>query len=164
MSKSTDGSKTCLTAFCFFSFGLWYSFVRYVLVLATEDILSGTLLSSTIVLISYSVPDVTAKVLSPFIVRKISFCASFTLFVIFMSLAMLLLVVIENPYFRISAAILCGFCNGFGTIMFSRMFPYYDEIEKNVSYFQMGANCSAMIASLFYTGKYICSVVMKYLR
>jgi len=121
--------------------------------IATEDLVAGTLVASTVVIIAYSSTDAVVKVLSPFIIRNISFLASMIVSTVLLLTANVLIVVIDDVNVRILGAVFCGCANGYGVVMTLRMMAYYDRIEQNASAFQIGGNCSKLLASVFYTGE-----------
>jgi hypothetical protein len=145
-----------LTTLCFFSLGLWLAFPTLVILwLATEDILAGTLLSTTVVVVSFSVSDVASKVLSPLVVSRIAFYLSIILTAMIFVGSIFLIVFVDNVNFRIVGVSLVGFANGLAVITCMRMLAYYDKAGLLASAYVNGTNASKVIASIGYTGKYV---------
>ena len=139
--------------FCFFSLGMWIFFTpALVCWIALEDILAGTLWSSTVVLIVFSIPDIIAKVLSPYVVTRISFHCAFFLLTLLLVGSYVLLVVIDDVRIRMVAVGVLAFGLGFGMIVGARMLAYYEHADVHANAFCNGVNFSAFGASLVYTG------------
>ena len=139
--------------FCFFSLGMWILFTpSLVSWIAVEDILAGTLWSSTVVLIVFSILDAIAKVLSPYVVTRISFRCTFFLLTLLLVGTYVLLVVIDDVRIRMVAVGVLGFCYGFGMIVGARMLAYYEHADVHANAFHNGVNASTLGASLVYTG------------
>ena len=142
--------------FCFFSLGMWIFFTPAIVFwMAVEDILAGTLWSSTVVLIVFSIPDILAKVLSPYVVTRISFRCAFFLLTLLLVGSYVLLVVIDDVRIRMVAVGVHGFGYGFGIVVGARMLAYYEHADVHANAFQNGGNYAVLGASLVYTGEYL---------
>ena len=148
-----------MSLFCFFSIGLFQFLTPAVVISsAIEDILSGTLLSSAVVLIAFSIPDITGKVFSPLIITRISFTSSMALFTIMMAGSTVLIVVFDVNL-RIVAVVCLGFSNGFASMTSLKMLAYYDEAEDLAAAYQNGCNVAMFLGSFGYTGEYKTSIM-----
>jgi phage-related holin len=143
-----------VTTFYFFALGILTNFPSMVIIwIAIEDILAGTLWSTTIVLIVFSVPDILSKVVSPSIVSRISFRSSFVLLTLLFVGSIVLLVAIDDVRLRIVGVGVLGIGNGFAIITCVRMLAYYEQAELLANAYQSGTNASVFLASLGYTGE-----------
>ena len=122
-----------------------------------EDLLSGTLLSSTVVIISYSFPDILSKMFSPYMVKRISFQWSIALMTLLFVVSLLIIVVAEDVRLRIVGVFVIGIANGIAVITCVRMLAYYEQSRVLASAYQNADNAAMFLASLGYTGnlKYI---------
>ena len=123
-----------------------------VILAAIEDILSGTLLSSAVVLIAYSIPDTTGKVLCPLIITRISFTSSMVLSTIMMA-GSIVLIVVFDVNLRIFGVVCLGLSNGLASITCYKMIAYYDEAEDIAAVYTYGSNISTFLGSFGYTGE-----------
>ena len=139
--------------FCFFSIGLWSYFTpALVSWIALEDILAGTLWSSTVLLVVFSIPDILVKALGPYIFTRISFRCAYVIFILLLVGSYVLLVVIDDVRIRMIAVGVLGVGNGFGLIAGERMLAYYEHADVHANAFHNGENYAVLGASLVYTG------------
>ncbi|XP_031551696.1 protein BTN1-like [Actinia tenebrosa] len=137
----------------FYMLGFWTLFPQAVVSwMAVEDILSGTLLPSTVVLFSYSIADLFSKSLSPFIVRKISFNVSFCLATSLFVGSLLLLVAIDDIKLRIAGVTVMGIAYGFTRITDVSLLAYYENADILANALENGGTASVFLASIVYTG------------
>lgn len=143
------------TFICFLSLALLITFPPTVIVMiATEDLVAGTLIPSTVVVLTYSITDVIVKIFCPFIIRRVSWLASIIITTMLFLISTSLVVVIDDVRVRLLGVALIGAANGYGMVLILKMIPHYSEVEKNTSAFQVGANISKLTASLVYTGRF----------
>ncbi|XP_031567288.1 uncharacterized protein LOC116302198 isoform X2 [Actinia tenebrosa] len=144
--------KTC-TIFYFLLLGVWTTIPPMVITwIAVEDILCGVLLSSTVILISFSFADMLSKCLSPSIVRRIYFTSSFVFLTALLSGSVVLIVAVDDIRVRIVGVGLLGLSNGFNRIACVRMLAYYEKAELLASAYQYGINFSTFLTSIGYMG------------
>lgn len=149
-----DKTKHLLTVFYFFSLGLWTTIIPMVIVwVAIEDILAGSLLSTTVLIISFSVPDIISKIFSPYLVNRISFQWSFALLTLLFVGSLIVIVVGKDIETRIIGVSIHGLANGFAVITCVRMIAYYNQAHVLANAYQNGTNASVFVASLAYTGQ-----------
>ncbi|KXJ21381.1 hypothetical protein AC249_AIPGENE19617 [Exaiptasia diaphana] len=142
--------KDRITKFYWFSFGLWVNFQRYVMLwVATEDILAGSLQSTAIVMIAFTVPDIFSKaVSSPWIVKRISFRPAFILYSSMLVAIQLIFVFVNIVNVRLAGMCVLGFANGLGTITAAKLLGFYSD---SAGVYISGDNCGSVVASLLYT-------------
>jgi MFS family permease len=151
--KMGNQTKSYVTTFYFFSLGLSSYIPPMVVVwIAIEDLLAGSLWSTTIVLITYSIPDILSKVISPSIANRISFRSSIVLLTFLFIGSIVLVVVIDDVRLRIVGVGVLGLANGLAVIVCVRMLAYYEQAELLANSYQNGTNFSTFFASFGYTG------------
>ncbi|XP_031574578.1 uncharacterized protein LOC116308325 [Actinia tenebrosa] len=142
-----------LSTFYFFLMGLSANIIPMVVIwIAVDDILAGTLWSTTVLLIAFSIPDILAKVVSPVIINRITFHLSFALLTILMLASILLLVLIDDVRVRIAGVTVLGLANGFAVITIVTTLSYFETAALLANAYQNGRQCSLFLASLGYTG------------
>ena len=149
--------KELLTKFYWFAFGLWVNYPRYlVLWTATEDILAGSLLSTPVVLIFFTVPDIFSKaVVSPWILKRISFLPAFILYSFMLVAIILIFVFVNIVNVRLAGMCVLGLSNGLGTIAAAKLLGFNRDYTALT---QSGGNFATALASISYTGKYLVHV------
>ena len=123
-----------------------------VVYLAIEDIFAGTLIPSTVVIISFTVSSAISKMVSPFIVRNISFRTSIFWSSILLTISNITVVAIDLVELRIAGVILFGIATGWAVIAVAQMMPCFGAVEELASAFQTGNNFAALITSCLYLG------------
>lgn len=142
-----------MTTFCFFLMGLWISLIAITVSwIATEDILSGTDWSTTVVSLAFFIPELLSKVLGPFIVRRIPFLCSMIVLTLLLVGALLVIVLIKNVEVRVGGIGIHGAAYSFGQVASYSMLSYYDKADDYAMLFSWGLNVAALLSSLGYTG------------
>ena len=140
--------------FWFFMLGLLvYLPVAEVIWVASEDILSGSILSTPVILLVFSVLDILSKSCSPILVVRIPFTCSVVLHSCLTAAALLIIVLGHNANMRILGVAMLALPNGLSAITCLRMAAYYESADILGSAFILGNNVSAFVASIVYTGK-----------
>jgi len=141
-------SSDRLSIVCFFMLGIWVFLPSLVVMwTATEDILAGSTLSTTVILVSFSVPDILSKVCSPLIVNRIPFICSMIVQSLLSAGSLVIIVLVDN------GVVTLGFAYGYGIITCLRMAAYFDNADDVSSAFVSGSTLAATVASIGYTGK-----------
>jgi len=137
---------------CFFFFGILSLIYDEICLIAAEDILAGSTIATTTVIISIAVPVLVIKLAAPWFFQRVSYLTKISLMVVF-------------------------FLGGLGTLVFSRHIPgrlagvsivesgvatseitllsltaFYEHIT--VSAFVAGVGVSSFVGPLYYTSKY----------
>lgn len=146
-------SETRYTTACFFGYGLVHSIPRVLLWMAIEDIISGTLIQSSVPTMLFSLSEVLFRFLGTFMARKTSSSAMLVLIVIADVLAFILLVAVDQTYLRIAGAFFVGVKNGLSVVVVMFLVARFPKVEESSSAFQVGANAVTLFFALVYTGK-----------
>jgi len=119
---------------------------------ANEDILAGSTLPSTIIVIAGSV-DIVGKLMAVVMVDRMSLVVLMILHSFSLAGGLVLIVVLQANV-RIIGVIILGYAYGFGVNLYIRQSANFEESDKLSSAFAFGSNTAAITASLVYTGKY----------
>ena len=145
----------CL-CFCFFMIGLSFFLPNVVVMwIATEDILAGSNLSTSVIILSFSLPDIFSKFFSPSLVSRVPFTFSMVLQSLLTLGALLMIILPHNVDLRIAGVAMLGLPYGFGAITCLRMSAYYDNADSLSGAFVFGSNVATFVASIGYTGRFI---------
>ena len=128
--------------------------ISEVMWVASEDILSGSILSTPVIFLVFSVVDMLSKVCSPFLVVRIPFTCSMVLHSFLTAAALLIIVLGHNVDMRILGVAMLAWPYGLGVITCLRIAAYYESADILSSAFILGTNVSAFVASIVYTGKF----------
>ena len=146
--------------FCFFSMAFWLGAPTFTIAcMVTEDILSGSKWSSTIVLVAFSIPDIVFKVVSPPIVRRISDLCSMVVLIALLCGSLLIIVLMDNVELRLLGVAVLGCAYGFGSVACYSMLSYHKDAIAVGSAVQFGLNTACLVGSFVYGGKYV--VILK---
>ena len=146
--------------FCFFSIGFWLGAPTLTIVwIVTEDILSGSKWSTTIVLVAFSIPDIVFKVVSPPIVRRISDLCSMVVLIALLCGSLLIIVLMDNVELRLLGVAVLGCAYGFGTVACFSMLSYHEDAIALGSAVPLGVITASLFGSFVYGGKYV--VILK---
>ena len=142
-----------LIALCVFCYGTAQALPRVIIIMATHDIVAGTLIQSGVLLILYSCADILAKICTLSLIRKISFLVTIILAGLVWLIAYILIVAADNVVVRLVGVCLIGIGNGFANSVLMLLLGYYDEIDKNSTAFILGQSVSNLLGAFLYTGK-----------
>ena len=139
----------------FFMLGLLvYLPVAEVIWVASEDILSGSILSTPVILLVFSVLDILSKSCSPILVVRIPFTCAMVLQSCLTAAALLIIILGHNVNMRILGVAVLALPYGLGVVTCLRMAAYYESADILGSAFVLGSNVSTFVASIVYTGKF----------
>ena len=145
----------CLV-FCFFMMGLLHFLPNIVVMwIATEDILAGSNLATSVIMLSFSLPDIFSKFFSPSLVSRVPFTFSMVLSSLLTVGSLLMITLPHNVDLRITGVAMLGLPYGFGIITCLRMSAYYDSADSLSGAFVSGSNVASFVASISYTGMFI---------
>ncbi|XP_028515386.1 battenin-like [Exaiptasia diaphana] len=141
-----------LVALCVFCYGTAQVLPRVILLMATQDILAGTLIQSGIEIILFNCSDTLARVCSPCLIRKISFLITIILAGLFWFIAYALFLAADDVVVRLGGVCIFGIGNGLANSVLMLLLGYYDEIDKNSTAFILGQSMSNVLGAFLYTG------------
>ena len=151
-NKEIDEAKT-RNLICFFSFGFLIIIYLGLMLTAASDILAGTTIPTTAVIISISVSLVALKTIMPWIMHKIPhICRILTIVVLFLS-GLFTLVCSSNAAIRLVGVFVASSGIAMAEMTFISLTAFYSKIT--ISAFIAGVEAGGLSGTLYYTGETI---------
>jgi len=119
---------------------------------ANEDILSGSSVTSSIVIV-FSAFDVFSKIVSSYLVRRLSLLTAMFIICLLSGGSLLWIVVIENVSLRLVGLVTLGYSYGMSPIFYFHHAAKYENSERLSTAYVSGVNLTILIVSTGYTGK-----------
>ena len=147
---SSDSKMNWLNTICFCVFGTFTFFNQELLLIASEDILSGRQLPTSTVLVCYVTPLMITKIVSPWFVQKIPYVAKASFITLCMILGLSLVVFVEDIKVKLTGIALNAIAAGASEVIFLGLTSFYPQIC--ISAFVAGTGLSSLTSPLYYTG------------
>lgn len=128
--------------------------------MAAGDIVSGTVIQSSVALMLFSLADVLFKFFAVVLFRKVPLLPPLLIIIgIIWFTAYLLLVAFDQVNLRLVSAFLVGAGNGLSNIMAMLLIARSNNAEAFSSAFQGGLNTATLVIALLYTGNVLENIV-----
>ena len=149
--RSTQDPENLGSILCFFLFGLLTMVYDDLFLVAAQDLLSGSFLSTGVVILLNVGPILSVKMLVPWVMQHVQY-RSKLLAIWSLSVVGLVLIVATNPvHWRLLGVILVELSFALGEVTFLALTAFYREIT--VQAFACGFGSASLIGPLYYTGK-----------
>ena len=151
-----DGSEQLererlLIVMAFFIFGFLPNVFYSLLIVAAQDILAGTFLPTSAVLIVNIGPQFLVCLISPYFMQKIPYFARITACCLSDISGCILLALPKQVHWKLFGVGLCSFAMGVSGSTILALTSFYHEVTLTA--FSAGCGVSFVIAPLYYTGK-----------
>lgn len=154
-------SGTRLTTACIFGYGFVHTIPRVLLWMAAEDIVSGTLIQSSLAITLFSLGDMFMRVIATFIFKKTSFLPLVILLGIVGLTAYLLLVAVDQVNLRLVGSFFAGAEIALTDVVLMFIIARCKHTEEYTSAYQVGVNTMTLFFAFLYTGKwFLCNSVL----
>ncbi|EDO32423.1 predicted protein [Nematostella vectensis] len=137
---------------CFLIFGLQCVFHQRVLGVAAQDILMGSTLPTSSLILSVSILELVVKLIAPWIVYRIPYTACAIIGLVLSTVSVILVVVMESVFLRLGGAVLIGGALAWNISLFLAMTVRFSNFTELTSALETGINCGSMLAAVYYTG------------
>ena len=117
----------------------------------SEDILSGTLLPTSTILISHVGPMSVVATVFPWFMQRFSYLARTLCVFALMTGSLLMLTFLDNVYLRIVSVAINAVAHAVGEVSFMALSVFYGRTA--VTAFAAGTGAGILVGPLFYTGK-----------
>ena len=136
---------------CFFIFGLLSMVTKQMILTATQDILTGSHIASSTVILAASLAVILVKVSCPWFCQNCSYLIR-TATVVLLSMGGLLIIIIASDvHWRlVGVAVACS-AGALGEITFLALTPFYGGIAASAV--AAGIGMSSLLGPYFYTGE-----------
>ncbi|EDO42715.1 predicted protein [Nematostella vectensis] len=135
----------------FFFFGFTLAIPNGLYLVATQDILSGSSIPSTVILIIMSVPHILLKFVAPWFVYKVSFLVWWAV-VTALSLVSIVCVTADLVAVRMIGAFLSGPAMCLTSVVTMAMIAKYQSLDVLMSANRTGVGLGDIVSSFIYTG------------
>ena len=149
--SSSDSKMNWLNTICFCIFGTFTFLNQELILIASEDILSGRQLPTATVLVCYVTPLMITKIVSPWFVQKITYVVKISFITLCMITGLSLIVFVEDIKVKLTGIALNAVAAGASEVIFLSLTSFYPQIC--ISAFVAGTGMSSLISPLYYTGK-----------
>ena len=136
---------------CFFGFGILSLIYDEISLIAAEDILAGSTIATTTVILSIAIPVLTIKLAAPWFFQRISYFKKILLVVAFFLGGLILLVCSQRISGRLAGVSIVESGVATSEITFLSLTAFYEHIT--VSAFVAGVGAASFIGPLYYTSK-----------
>ncbi|PFX21404.1 battenin-like [Stylophora pistillata] len=135
---------------CFFVFGIFSLSYDETSLAAAEDVLSGSNIPTTIVIIAIAVPVLGVKITAPWFLQRCSYLVKACLVVLLLLAGLIVVVMAYNVHLRLFGISVIESGVSFSEITFLAMTACYHEIT--VSAFVAGIGVASLLGPFYYTG------------
>ena len=148
MDEEPNGLKNILA---FYVFGILTFFNQEMIFTASEDLLSGKVLPTSIVLAAFVTPILLTKLIVPWFVEKIPYVVKTLIISFLMCSGVLLIVFVENTNIKLLGISMNAVATGGSEIVFLALTSCYSQVC--ISAFVAGTGMACLLSPLYYTGK-----------
>ena len=137
---------------CFFLLGILSLIYDEICLIAAEDILSGSKIATTTVILSIAIPVLSVKVIAPWFFQRVSYMKKIALVVVFLIGGLGTLVYSPHIPGRLAGVGVVESGVATSEITFLSLTAFYEHIT--VSAFVAGVGVASFVGPLYYTSKY----------
>ena len=136
---------------CFSIFGLISMVIKQMILTATQDILTGSHIASSTVILAASLPEILVKVSCPWFCQNCSYQLRTATVVLLDIGGLLIIIIASDVHWRlVGVAVVCS-ADAFGEITFLALTPFYGDIAASAV--AAGLGMSSLLGPYFYTGE-----------
>ena len=150
--KSTINKEKAKNIICFFVLGIVSLLYTELNLGAAEDVLSGSRIATTNVIIAIALPGLAVKSSAPWFLQKCSYLSRSCVVVCLLLAGLIVLVCVEKVYWRLLSISIIEAGGSFGEITFLALTASYQEVT--VGAFVAGIGVSSLLGPLYYTGEF----------
>ena len=148
-AKNTENERNII---CFFLFGILSLIYDEICLIAAEDILAGSKIATTTVILSIAIPVLSVKVIAPWFFQRVSYMKKIVLVVVFLIGGLGTLVYSPHIPGRLAGVGVVESGVATSEITFLSLTAFYEHIT--VSAFVAGVGVASFVGPLYYTSKY----------
>ena len=148
-AENTENERNIV---CFFLFGILSLIYDEICLIAAEDILAGSKIATTTVILSIAIPVLSVKVLAPWFFQRVSYVKKIALVVVFLIGGLGTLVYSPHIPGRLAGVGVVESGVATSEITFLSLTAFYEHIT--VSAFVAGVGVASFVGPLYYTSKY----------
>ena len=146
---------------CFFALGVLSLIYDEIWVTAAEDVLSGSKIATTNVIIAIALPVLAVKISAPWFIQKCSYLYKSGIVVFLLVAGLIVIVSAESVRLRLFGISIIESGVSFSEITFLALTAAYEDVT--VSAFVAGIGVSSLLGPLYYTGNYNAVITILFL-
>ena len=146
---------------CFFALGVLSLIYDEIWVTAAEDVLSGSKIATTNVIIAIALPVLAVKISAPWFIQKCSYLYKSGIVVFLLVAGLIVIVSAESVLLRLFGISIIESGASFSEITFLALTAAYEDVT--VSAFVAGIGVSSLLGPLYYTGNYNAVITILFL-
>ena len=150
--KSTIYKEKAKNIICFFFLGIVSLIYDELNLAAAEDVLSGSRIATTNVIIAIALPILAVKSSAPWFLQKCSYLSKSCVVVCLLLTGLIVLVCVEKVHWRLLGISIIEAGVSFSEITFLALTASYQEVT--VSAFVAGIGVASLLGPLYYTGEF----------
>ena len=154
--KSTVKKEKAKNIICFFALGILSLIYDELNLAAAEDVLSGSRIATTNVIVAIALPVLAVKSSAPWFLQKCSYLSKSCVVVCLLLAGLVVLVCVEKVHWRLLGISIIESGVSFSEITFLALTASYQEVT--VSAFVAGIGVASLLGPLYYTGEFFYSI------
>ena len=159
--KRSAAKEKARNIICFFALGVLSLIYDEIWVTAAEDVLSGSKIATTNVIIAIALPLLAVKISAPWFIQKCSYFYKSGIVVFLLVAGLIVIVSAESVRLRLFGISIIESGVSFSEITFLALTAAYEDVT--VSAFVAGIGVSSLLGPLYYTGNYYSIITILFL-
>ena len=159
--KRSVAKEKARNIICFFALGVLSLIYDEIWVTAAEDVLSGSKIATTNVIIAIALPVLAVKISAPWFIQKCSYLYKSGIVVFLLVAGLIVIVSAESVRLRLFGISIIESGVSFSEITFLALTAAYEDVT--VSAFVAGIGVSSLLGPLYYTGNYYSIITILFL-
>ena len=148
--EASEGEGTLRTIACFFALGSLVLLYKQIFAVATQDILTGSDISSSTVVLAGALPELAVKLVFPWFAARCSYLTR-TIAVVSLQIGGLLAIVLSSIVeWRLVGVAFAAAGNSLGEITFLALTSFYENVTTSA--FAAGLGTGSVLGPFWYTG------------
>lgn len=150
-STASNRKSSWLNVLCFYIFGTMSFFYQEMLYTASEDILSGRKLPTSVIIVTFVTPLAAIKLIAPWFIQRISYVFKICFIATFMVAGLVLIIFVNDMHLKLVGIALNALSTGMAEVVFLSLTSFYPQVC--ISSFVAGTGMASLVSPLYYTGK-----------
>ena len=134
----------------FVGFGALLHCIFAIIVSGAQDILAGTFIPTTSIILSHVTPIVVVTSTAPWFMQRVSYLVRVLAIFFFMAVGLLLIIFVDNVYVKICGVASNALSHGLGEITFLALSTFYSSTA--VASFAAGSGAGMLLGPVYYSG------------
>jgi len=149
-SAASNRKSSWLNVLCFYIFGTMSFFYQEMLYTASEDILSGRKLPTSVIIVTFVTPLAAVKLIAPWFIQRISYVFKICFIATFMVAGLVLIIFVNEMHLKMVGIALNALSTGMAEVVFLSLTSFYPQVC--ISSFVAGTGMASLVSPLYYTG------------